>query len=155
MRKKRYLLIILLLLFFLIHAIASQEEASVSLKKYIKILMSALDDKGYHAIDTNKYEGIHYLNQGHYIMLDGVFYNDTKYIIVASGDSCVVEIDIEVYDADWNIVFSGNTNGPNEDVVLQLNITTYLHILIRLSNTKKSIGGGYIGHAMFYMQEEE
>jgi len=45
-----------------------------------------------------------FLRQGHYKTFKVLLYRGNTYIIIGSGDKSVKDIDVQVYDKNWNIV---------------------------------------------------
>ena len=74
-------------------------------------------------------------------------------MIVASGDSNASDIDIEVYDENWNLIFDGNTDGIDSDVILTPNYTAEMHVMVKLTSAKPGAAGAYVGFMLFYISQ--
>jgi hypothetical protein len=151
---KRILSIVLIFsIIALITGTATEQEAIDNVVAYASAAVVFLQDQGYYVEVPDNAGQIFYLEKGQYIKLDGTFYEGTNYVIVASGDSKAADVDIEVYDADWNLIFNGNTDGIDSDVVLTPNYTGELHVMVKLTETKSGAAGAYVGFMLFYISQ--
>ena len=151
---KRILSIVLIFsIIVLITGTATEQEAIDNVITYATAAVIYLQDQGYYVEVPEDAGQIFYLEKGQYIKLDGTFYEGTNYVIVASGDSTAADIDIEVYDAEWNLIFNGNTDGIDADVILTPNYTAEMHVMVKLSATKSGAAGAYVGFMLFYISQ--
>ena len=74
-------------------------------------LQRALDkvnEYGYHMPDGG--EGSAYwiwnMNPGYYNQVNRTFYRGNDYALVATGDNRVLDVDLKVYDENWNLIDS-------------------------------------------------
>ena len=130
---------------------STEEQAIENLLLYAAAAIDSLQQAGYYVEVPENAGQVFYMEKGQYIQLDGTFYSGTNYVIVASGDSNATDVDIEVYDAGWNLIFDGNTNGINSDVILTPNYTTELHVMVKLTATKAGTSTAHVGFLVFYV----
>lgn len=149
--------IISLVLIFSIIALltgsATEQEAIDNVLIYAALAVTYLESQGYYVEVPEDAGQIFYMEQGQYIKLDGTFYTGTNYVFVASGDSNASDIDIEVYDENWNLIFDGNTDGIDSDVILTPNYTAEMHVMVKLTSAKPGAAGAYVGFMLFYISQ--
>ena len=50
-----------------------------------------------------------YLNQGEYKTYNSYLYSGNKYAILGAGSNSVRDLDVQVYDRNWNLIISDNS----------------------------------------------
>lgn len=151
--KRIISLVLIFSIIALITGSATEQEAIDNVLIYAALAVTYLEEEGYYVEVPEDAGQIFYLNQGQYIKLDGTFYTGTNYVIVASGDTSATDIDIEVYDESWNLIFDGNTDGIDTDVILTPNYTAEMHVMIKLTSIKPGAAGAYVGFMLFYISK--
>ncbi|MBN2534792.1 MAG: hypothetical protein JXB88_18065 [Spirochaetales bacterium] len=131
---------------------ATMEDAEDNVLIYRYFVIESLKKDGYRIEAPEGKPTVFYLQQDQYIQIEGTFYHNTNYVFLASGDPDAVDIDIEVYDKNWNLVYNGNTDGIDADILLSPNYAIELRILIRLNAVKPGKSGAYVGFYFFYIQ---
>jgi hypothetical protein len=150
--KKIISLILIFSIFSIISGFATEQEAIDNLVAYASAAIVTLQNQGYYVEVPENAGQVFYLKTGQYIKIDGTFYKGTNYVIVGSGDSSAVDVNIEVYDANWNLIFNENSKGVNSDVILTPNYTADMHVMVKLVSTKSGKAGAYVGFMLFYIQ---
>ncbi|MBN2536067.1 MAG: type 1 fimbrial protein [Spirochaetales bacterium] len=149
-------IISLVLIFFIIALMAgsaTEQEAIDNVISYAAAAAAYLEEQGYYIEVPENAGQVFYLEKGQYIKIDGTFYSGTNYVIVASGGSNATDIDIEVYDEKWSLIFDGNTDGIDTDVILTPGYTAEMHVAIKLTATKAGAKGAYVGFLLFYVSK--
>jgi hypothetical protein len=152
MMKRIVSLIVIMGVFSGVFIYASQEEAIENLLTYAEFAIVSLQSEGYEVTVPEDAGQIFYMQEGQYIQIDGTFYYGTNYVIIASGSSEAADVDIEVYDSNWNLIFNGNTDGIDADVILTPSVTTEMHVMVKLTTAKSTSKAAHVGFLMFYVQ---
>lgn len=151
--KRIISLVFVFIIIALLTGSATEQEAIDNVLIYAALAVVQLEEKGYFVEVPENPGQVFYLEQGQYIKIDGTFYTGTNYVIVASGGSNAADIDIEVYDENWSLIFPGDTPGIDADVILTPNYTAEMHVMIKLTATKGGAPGAYVGFMLFYVSE--
>jgi len=126
----RQFIIFLILLTTISYSI-SLKEAKEQAKKSMKNVKSA----GYHFISNRGT----LLKQGKYKTFKLLLYKGNTYIIIGTGDNSVKDIDVQVYDKDWNIVKEDySASGPLYAVQIKPQQTGVYYV-----RTSMYLGKGY------------
>jgi hypothetical protein len=151
--KRILSLVLVFIIITLMTGSATEQEAIDNVLIYAAIAVVQLEEAGYYVEVPENAGQVFYLEQGQYIKIDGTFYTGTNYVIVASGGSDAADIDIEVYDENWTLIFNGNTDGIDTDVILTPNYTAEMHVMVKLTSTKGGAAGAYVGFMLFYISQ--
>jgi hypothetical protein len=152
-RMKRIVsLIVIIGVFSGVYLYATQEEAINNLLTYAEAAIVYLQSEGDEVTVPENAGQVFYMQEGQYIQIDGTFYTGTNYVIVASASSEASDVDIEVYDNNWNLIFDGNTNGIDADVILTPSVTMEMHVMVKLTKAKSANKAAHVGFLMFYVQ---
>lgn len=109
MKKKTF--IIALFVAILVSAtplFADRNQALSALQNYL----DQAKDAGYRLGDGSEGSSwwVWYMNPGYFNQVDRTFYSGNTYLLVAAGDDGVSDVDIKVYDEDWNLIDSDEDN---------------------------------------------
>jgi hypothetical protein len=151
--KRILSLVLVFVIIALLTGSATEQEAIDNVLVYAALAVNYLEEQGYYIEVPENAGQVFYLEQGQYIKIDGTFYTGTNYVIVASGSSNAADIDIEVYDENWSLIFDGNTDGIDTDVILTPNYTAEMHVIVKLNSTKGGAAGAYVGFLLFYISQ--
>ncbi|MBN1696814.1 MAG: hypothetical protein JW881_04815 [Spirochaetales bacterium] len=152
MMKRILVCIVITGVFSCVFLHASEEEAIENLLTYAEAAIVYLQNEGYAVTVPDDAGQIFYMQEGQYIQIDGTFYYGTNYVFIASASSEATDVDIEVYDNNWNLIFNGNTDGIDSDVILTPSVTMEMHVMVKLTGVKTANRAAHVGFLMFYVQ---
>lgn len=128
--KKSIFGIIALLVLTVSGAMASEAEARYK----ARVLGTVLEDRGY----TLKSLDSGYLRQNHYRTFAITLYSGNSYAFIGTGDSNVYDLDVTVYDENWNKVAWDNDSSDKTVVQITPRWSGTYHV-----RTKVYSGRGY------------
>ena len=107
----RVLMPFALALSFSVPVLADMDEAIAAMQR----ALDNLAQYGYHLGDGGRGSAwwVWNMNPGYYNQVDRTFYRGNTYALVGVGDSRVSDLDLKVYDENWNLIDS-------DEVVLKL-----------------------------------
>lgn len=68
------------------------------------------------------------MNPGYYNQVDRTFYRGNDYLLVAAGDSRVSDVDLKVYDENWNLIDSDTDSSSVAVVTFTPKWTGLFHV---------------------------
>jgi hypothetical protein len=68
------------------------------------------------------------MNPGYYNQVDRTLFRGNNYALVAAGDSRVIDVDLKIYDENWNLVDSDTDNSSIAIVTFRPKWTGTFHI---------------------------
>ena len=105
MNKIKIALVVLLIAILPAFAFADRSQAIYNMNQ----LLDKVGSYGYSLSDYgNGAEGDAWwawnMTPQHYCQVDRMFFSDNEYLLVAAGDARVSDVDIKVYDDNWNLI---------------------------------------------------
>jgi hypothetical protein len=146
MKNISRVLIVLALLFPLSLAVfADFTEARAALQR----ALDKLETYGYHLPDGGLGSAwwVWNMNPGYYNQVNRTFYAGNSYALVAAGDSRVSDVDLKVYDENWNLIDSDDDSSSVAIVTFTPRWTGVFHVrTIYYSGASVGSVGFFIGY---------
>ncbi len=111
---------------FVVPVRADQEDARAKLQRALE----KVKEYGYELGDGGRGSSwfVWNMNPGYYNQVDRTFYRHNEYALVAAGDSRVSDVDLKIYDENWNLIDSDTDNSSIAIVTFKPKWTGTFHI---------------------------
>jgi len=141
MKKIASTILIFTVCFFTITVKADQQEALNNIAAYMKFVMEKTGKQLNVRKDLSK---IGYFNTGNYVLLNTTLYAGNTYLIIASGDSYAANINVEIFDANGNLLTRDEQTKRDAYVAVKPQWTNTYQIRISLAETAGGASGAYV-----------